>query len=614
MSSDDTRRPSRLHPPDIALFLVVNLLAIGWVAIAALRAPFDGTDPVPESLFRKWLPLALTLATVGTAVVARALSPAERAPVLARHFFLYLVPVALLTVWHFGAGDVLNGQLGAIYLLIPLAFCIHAVAALWPVLDRLTDRAASIQLATIALVAMVSLLPYHRAVMPTASDEPHYLVVVQSLVVDRTLNVATEYGSPERYQSFYPAQLPDIHGIHVGDAVFSIRDLGLPLVSVIPFALAGRLGVLALMCLVGAALAVQLYLLTRDLGFGRRVAFLGTATTALVHPILTYTTQVYPELLTALAFITAVRALRAGRAATPRQLAVASALVGTLPWLSTRAWPTVVGVGLVIAYGALRPAAARGGRVVAARIAAGALPFLALVLALCAVNWRTFGLFMPAAGYYLIRENQPVLVYTVQIGAPGLLFDRTFGLIPRAPVYLLAFLGLPLFVRRARAHGAQLAALAAGALLSFVYIAAIAYWWADGSPPSRYLLASLPLFVPAVAAGWEVVLGATLPRAVGVAARATAWLALAASVAAVYLFAVLPNTRYDLALDIQKTGSSGRFFELVSRSIGADPGKLFPSLARIDPASVALAAAWTLVAVALAVVGARLGRARARAT
>lgn len=593
---------------DLTLFLVVNLLAIGWVVAAALQPSIAKPgDPVPESLFRKWLPLALALAAVGTAVVAWALPPAERGPVLRRHFLLYLAPLALLVVWHFGGSTVLNGQLGAIYLLIPLAFSVHAVAALWPKLEGIGDRAAAIELATIALVAAFTLLPYERAVMPTASDEPHYLVVVQSLVVDRSLNVATEYAHPERYRSFYPVPLPDIHGIHVGDAIYSIRDLGMPFLAVVPFAIAGRLGVLALMCFVGAALAVQLYLLTRDLGLGRRVAFLGAASTALVHPVLTYTTQIYPELLTALAFVTAVRVLRAGTATTGRGLAVASALVGTLPWLSTRAWPIVVGVGLVIAYSAWWPRG-RARADLAWRTAAGALPFIGLVLALCTLNWRTFGLFMPAAGYFLIRNNQPVLVYTLQVGGTGLLFDRAFGLIPRAPVYLLAFLGAPLFVRRARARGVELAALAAGALLSFVYIAAIAYWWADGSPPSRYFLASLPLLAPAVAAGWEIVLGEALPGVWRTAARAASWLALAGSAAVVYVFAALPNTRYDLALDIRKTGSSGQLFELVRRSIGVDPGKLFPSLVRIDAASVALAIAWAAVAAALAVAGARLMR------
>ncbi|MBI2325381.1 MAG: hypothetical protein HYU87_10530 [Chloroflexi bacterium] len=580
---------------------MLNATAIGWVLIATLQ-PWIGTsaEPVAESLLRKWLPLALALAAIGSAIVSRALVPEERDGFLRRHFLLYLAALALMLVAHFGGPDVQNGQLGAIYLLVAAGFAVHALVALWPAVDRMADRAAALQLAGVALVAMLVLLPYHRAVMPTASDEPHYLIVTQSLLYDRDLDVRNDYEG-DRYGAFYPARLPDMHGVEVGRAVFSIRDLGLPILAVPPYAAAGRLGVLALMCLAGAALAAQLYLLLRDLRFAPRIALLATASTALVHPLLTYTTQVYPELLTALAFVTAVRVIRRGEGATVRELALASALVGALPWLSTRAWPTVVGLGLVVAYCALRPWwRHRRAGVPVGRVAAGAVPFALLVLGLSFVNWRTFGVFMPSAGYFLIREQQQVLTYTPWIGGPGLLFDRVFGLIPRAPVYLLAFVGAAALWRRARdGRGVQVTALAAGSLLSFAYIADIAYWWADGSPPSRYALGSIPLLVAAVAGGWDVVFAAR-PWA-----RALAWGAAIASAVVAYVYAVLPNIRYDLALDVRASGSSGGLFTFLARATGIDVGAAFPSLVRVDALSVALVVVWTVICAALVEIGRR---------
>src|SRR5205823_893968 len=88
------------------------------------------------------------------------------------------------------------------------------------------------------------------------------------LVRHFALYLANDYAGT-RYFVFYPTKLPDIHGIHVGDAIYSVRDLGLPFLSVIPFATAGRTGVMAMLCLVGALLAAQLYLLLRDLRFDR---------------------------------------------------------------------------------------------------------------------------------------------------------------------------------------------------------------------------------------------------------------------------------------------------------------------------------------------------------
>src|SRR2546429_46096 len=225
--------------------------------------------------------------------------------------------------------------------------------------------------------------------MPSLLPEPH-------------LELANDYAGT-RYLEFYPEKLPDIHGIVVGSAIYSIRDLGLPVLAVVPFAIGGRTGVLAMLCLVGALLAVQLYLLLRDLRFDRRAGFLAVGATAFVHPILTYTTQIYPDLIAALVYA---------------------------PW----------------------------------------------------------------------------------VGGTGLFFDGPFGLIPHAAIYLLAFVGVVALWRRARdGHGPEIAALALPWALSFLYIASIAYWYADGGPASRYLLATMPFLVAAGAAG--VAMHLALPRA-----------------------------------------------------------------------------------------------------
>ncbi|MEK7861461.1 MAG: hypothetical protein AAB284_08920, partial [Chloroflexota bacterium] len=269
-------------------FLVANAAALALVLYATWQpwtaaAAGIGESPVPETLVRKWLPLALALATLGTAFVAARLPHRERQPFLYRHFLLYLASPFVLLFLHASDGRALNGQLGAIYLLAGIAFAVHALHGLWQVVDDLRDRTVVLRLAAIALVVYLVLLPYHRAVMPTASDEPHYLLITQSLLYDRDLDLRNDYEG-DRYSAFYPARLPDMHGVEVGRAVYPIRDLALPLLSVLPFAVAGRLGVLALMCLVGAALAFQLYMLLRDLRFAPRVAFLAVATTTLTHP------------------------------------------------------------------------------------------------------------------------------------------------------------------------------------------------------------------------------------------------------------------------------------------------------------------------------------------
>src|SRR5258708_9469624 len=162
-----------------------------------------------------------------------------------------------------------------------------------------------------------------------------------------------------------------------------------------------------------------------------------------------------------------------------------------------------------------------------------------------------FGLFMPSAGYYLIKDQQQVLGLAPPVGALGLFLDRAFGLIGGTPLYLLAFLGAYAVWRRARdQHRDELVPLVLGWLLSFLYIADIAYWWADGSPSSRYLVATIPLLVVGVAGGIETVQRSGRWRP---AMSIAAWAAAAWSLYAVFSYAMGPTVGYALATEAKAT-------------------------------------------------------------
>jgi hypothetical protein len=150
-----------------------------------------------------------------------------------------------------------------------------------------------------------------------------------------------------------------------------------------------------------------------------------------------------------------------------------------------------------------------------------------------------------------------------------------------------------------------LVALFLGWLVAFIFIASIAYWWADGAPASRYILAGLPFFAVLLAAGLERL----------ESLRSVAWRTAAAALAAfslfiAYVFAVLPNIRYDLAVDIRLTERDGQLFEFVGRLIRPDPAAAFPSIVRGMPLDLALGAVWLAVVVTLLVTGRGTRRAR----
>ncbi|MDP9252709.1 MAG: hypothetical protein M3O80_06855, partial [Chloroflexota bacterium] len=238
----------------IFLYAGANLVALAWTLFAVTR-PWLGTiaeDPQRE-LVQRTLLLALAMAAVITALVAVPLPDARRNAFLRRHFAIYLITPALLFLLS-RSGGVTTQHVGAVYLLGVAVWTAHALEGLWHVAANLPDRRAAQMLAAVLLVPYFALLPYHNSWMPTASDEPHYLIIMQSLVDDHDLDLTNNYDS-EAYREFYPDVLPARHIIQVGPWQYPIRDLGLPLVGALPFAAAGRAGVVALMGLVAAALA-----------------------------------------------------------------------------------------------------------------------------------------------------------------------------------------------------------------------------------------------------------------------------------------------------------------------------------------------------------------------
>ena len=581
--------------------LAVPLVSL--VAAIALASRWAALDPVEASIVGRWTPLAALLGAAAIVAAAAHLGAERR-----RRFIVLaagqLVALAVLLIVALAAPGESHIRLGGLFVAFVVLSAAIAVRGVWLALPGVSDRRAAVLLALVAVAVFLSIDPYHRAVQPTQSDEPHYLIITQSLQLDGDLDLANDYAG-DRYRSFYDGRLPDVHAIGVGPHLYPIHDLGLPVAAVPFFAIANRLGVMVLVSLVAAALVGQLYLLLRDLAVAPRVALVATALVALLHPVLTYASaEVEPELFAALLFVVAVRALRHGRRSSARGLALASTCAGLIGIFTTRGWFLSLGIGLCIAAFALVP---RAGRV--RRVVAGGVPFLALLLLISYVDCRMFPFgdgsgrcyFMPSAGYFLIRDQQTVLSAGPQVGAAGLLFDRTFGLLSHTLLYLLAFAGaVPLWRRARRGHGAEVAVLVIAGGLLIAYISDVAYWWADGMPSSRYLVAPLPLLAVLLGLGIEALVAAG-----GRIGWALVGLLAIPSALVTGVYAVLPQLGYDLALAVRRTGSPGQLWAYVDQHWGVDPGLLFPSLVRPDGSTPLSLAVWCAVALGFGVLGAR---------
>jgi hypothetical protein len=207
---------------------------------------------------------------------------------------------------------------------------------------------------------------------------------------------------------------------------------------------------------------------------------------------------------------------------------------------------------------------------------------------------------MPGAGYYLIRDQQEILAYAPWNGIPGVFFDRAFGLVPRAPIYLLAFIGVFALWRRRRLYGPPLAALFLGWSLYLIYIADLATWHADGGPPSRYLLAGLPFLAVAVAGGLETILASA--GRLRTPLLAFTWVAVFWSAFITYVYAVLPELRYDY-VPFLRDGNPVRLWLEVGRVIRPDVQVAMPSFFEPGAATPFLVLVWVALTIGLVVLG-----------
>ena len=317
----------------------------------------------------------------------------------------------------------------------------------------------------------------HASGLQVSGDEPHYLVMAQSLWRDHDLDLRDEYDG-EEWAEFVPGPLRPHWGAARADGrPFPAHSPGLPLLLAPAYAALGREGCVLLMALLAAAAALVCRQLALQLTGDAGVA-LAAWLTAVGPPLFFYAFHLYTEVPSALAAGGSLLLLL-GRPGAPGA-ALAALAAATLPWLHVKMIPASAALGL-IALVRLRGRALAAFLLVAAAAAAGFAGYY----------WSVFGVATPLALYGGVPADARVLSWR---SLAGLFLDRSFGLLPTAPVFLLALAGLPAVLRRREAWPHALVGLAVLApLVSW------RMWWGGQCPPARFLVPMLPFLGVALA-------------------------------------------------------------------------------------------------------------------
>ena len=331
-------------------------------------------------------------------------------------------------------------------------------------------------------------------------DEPHYLIITQSLLLDGDLRIENNHARAD-YRSYFPGDLskPDYLRRGRDGAIYSIHAPGLPAVVAPAFALAGYRGVLLLLLILSAAAAGLAWELGRRVSGRADAAWFGWAAVVCSPPLLLNSSTVYPDAPGGLLVLTGVWALvrsreeQASGAESALPWLFHGAALALLPWLHTR---FAVLAGCIGALVLLDLARTRNP-------AAKASAFLA-VPSVSALAWigffvAVYGAPDPSIPYRGSDLGSPAYIAG---GVAGLFFDQMYGLFANAPVLVAAPLGLVVLAARggaSRLLAAQLAFIAAPYVLTVTHFA---MWWGGFSSPARFLVPLLPAFAIPAAVTW----------------------------------------------------------------------------------------------------------------
>jgi len=364
----------------------------------------------------------------------------------------------------------------------------HPLRDLW----RSPRRAPWIA-AVLAAVMTLTAWSVARPRVP-AGDEPHYLIITQSLLHDGDLRIENNHRDGH-YLEYYDAALkPDFMRRGTDRAIYSVHAPGVSVLVLPAFALGGYPAAVLVVVFVGALGIAALWRIAFLLTQSSDAAWMAAGAVATSVPWALHAFTIYPDPIggaLALAGVGALVVLDAGgrRVSAASWIGVGAALA-ILPWLHTR---FALVAGVLAAAIVMRLWWRDDGRSDAVRFLS--VPVVSAI-AWFGYFWVIYGTPNPAAPYGSRPEGGLTFIPT---GLAGLLVDQQFGLLATAPVLVVAVVGLAVLARQRPRLAAEILAVVA------VYLATAAsypMWWGGYSAPARFAVVLVPMLGLPLAVVW----------------------------------------------------------------------------------------------------------------
>lgn len=315
-------------------------------------------------------------------------------------------------------------------------------------------------------------------------DEPHYLLIAESLARDHDLKIENNYltNSPAQEAAGLDFSRPE-HIIPHTQNQFSRHNVGLPILLAGPYALGGVLAAKIFIAIIAGLWPFLIYAILFDITSSRAWSLIVALTIAVGLPFTAGSNQVFPDLLAGLiiAFVTwKILARLRSKYKTPPSILITGAapfLIAFLPWLHVRfSAPAVLLLGAYVAS-ADRTSWQR-------RLRQSLVPMVIVIFSFMLLGiYQHFAfnnIWGPYSGKDLTWQPQEILMILL-----GLHWDQSQGLFIQQPLFLLGLVGLPLVIKENLRTAIILALLYASVLIPSAMHTALygghsfygRFWW-----------------------------------------------------------------------------------------------------------------------------------------
>ena len=324
-------------------------------------------------------------------------------------------------------------------------------------------------------------------------DEPHYLVMVNSMLKDGDLNLKNDY-LLKRYNDYYPVELDNYH-LSKADPTnntswYSVHGPGLPLLlAPFVFLFGTAKGAFLATTLFALVLLYLVFVWTRRITGNESVAWVCTFILFGSASFLGLLGTVYPDLVIAVFLLSSVLIMET-KNRSKWYLILLGLIFGFAPWVHVKTLLIMGTIGIIVIYQILKEQRSRKTRLI--EFAYIVFPALLLFIPFELKTYQWYHTLSPGGsytGYSTLFQLSPLVTL------PAMAFDQTKGFFINNPGFFLVFLGIPIWLKRNAGQFLRLLLIIAP---TFLIQATFGDWWGGWAPTGRYQLEFIPVFLPAI--------------------------------------------------------------------------------------------------------------------